>query len=143
MLFQWRPTTALSYLHAPGKWVLLIPYPREKISGKFLGEITVETYDIPNLKNLLGISTTTARSYLRQGLIKGRKVGKHWVVCEDALNAFLMNAEANAAQCQGKCRNSPCHDENRPVRPSEEGKTTTQDNGTGWNDPVTNRWRMP
>ena len=50
----------------------------------------MEVYDVPRLADMLCLSEKAVRLYLAQGRLIGRKVGKRWLVCEDALRAFLM-----------------------------------------------------
>jgi excisionase family DNA binding protein len=53
----------------------------------------MEIYDVPQLSEMLKVSKKAVRSYLITGRLKGRKVGKRWLVHEDAVREFLMNAE--------------------------------------------------
>ena len=55
----------------------------------------MEIYDVPQLAEKLRVSKRSVRSYLGQGKLIGRKVGKRWLVTEDALRAFLMHSESN------------------------------------------------
>jgi excisionase family DNA binding protein len=52
-------------------------------------------YDVPQLAEMLKVSEKAVRSYLISGRLRGRKVGKRWLVHEDAVREFLMNAESN------------------------------------------------
>jgi excisionase family DNA binding protein len=58
----------------------------------------MEIFDIPQLAEKLRVSKRAVRSYLCQGKLIGRKVGKRWLVTEDALRAFLMNNESNVTK---------------------------------------------
>ena len=53
----------------------------------------MEIYDVPQLAEKLRVSQRSVRSYLCQGKLIGRKVGKRWLVTEDALRAFLMQSD--------------------------------------------------
>ena len=53
----------------------------------------MEIYDVPQLSEMLKVSKKAVRSYLITGRLKKRKVGKRWLVHEDAVREFLMNAE--------------------------------------------------
>lgn len=53
-----------------------------KVKGK-------EYYLVPDLERILPLSVTTIRLYLRQGKIKGRKIGVLWYVSNLDLEAFL------------------------------------------------------
>jgi excisionase family DNA binding protein len=53
----------------------------------------MEIYDVPQLAELLRVSQRTVRMYLTKGTLIGRKVGKRWLVSEDALRAFLMRGD--------------------------------------------------
>ncbi len=50
----------------------------------------MEIYDVPQLSRMLRTSKPTVRSYIGRGKIAGRKIGGKWLVCDDALKAFLM-----------------------------------------------------
>jgi excisionase family DNA binding protein len=58
----------------------------------------MQIYDVPQLSEMLKVSEKAVRSYLISGRLKGRKVGKRWLVHEDAVREFLMNAEAIVTQ---------------------------------------------
>jgi len=53
-----------------------------KLKGK-------EYYLVPDLERILPLSITTIRLYLRDGRIKGRKIGCLWYVSNLDLEAFL------------------------------------------------------
>ena len=53
----------------------------------------MQIYDVPQLVEMLKVSEKAIRSYLITGRLKGRKVGKRWLVREDAVREFLMNVE--------------------------------------------------
>jgi len=53
----------------------------------------MEIYDVPQLAEMLRVSEGTVRMYLTKGTLKGRKVGKRWLVSEDALRAFMMHGD--------------------------------------------------
>jgi len=53
----------------------------------------MQIYDVPELSEMLKVSEKAVRSYLIAGRLKGRKVGKRWLVHEDAVREFLMNVE--------------------------------------------------
>jgi excisionase family DNA binding protein len=42
-------------------------------------------YDVPQLAEMLKVSEKAVRSYLISGRLRGRKVGKRWLVHEDAV----------------------------------------------------------
>jgi excisionase family DNA binding protein len=46
-------------------------------------------YEIPDLSAALGIHPVTARRYLAEGRIPARKLGKSWLVPEDAFQAMF------------------------------------------------------
>jgi len=58
----------------------------------------MKIYDVPQLSEMLKVSVKAVRSYLISGRVKGRKVGKRWLVHEDAVREFLMNAERIATE---------------------------------------------
>ena len=58
----------------------------------------MQIYDVPQLSEMLKVSVKAVRSYLISGRLKGRKVGKRWLVHEDAVREFLMNTETIATE---------------------------------------------
>ncbi len=58
----------------------------------------MQIYDVPQLVEMLKVSKKAVRSYLITGRLRGRKVGKRWLVHEDALREFLMNVEQIAIE---------------------------------------------
>jgi excisionase family DNA binding protein len=54
---------------------------------KKIGSLTL--YSIDDLHELLGISKMTLRAYLRDGRIKGRKLGVQWFVTEEAIRDYF------------------------------------------------------
>lgn len=61
--------------------------------AKKIGSLTL--YSIDDLHELLGISKMTLRAYLREGRLKGRKLGVQWYVSEDALKEYFDAGEEN------------------------------------------------
>lgn len=49
----------------------------------------LKLYSVDDLHELLGISKMTIRAYLREGKLKGRKMGVKWFVTEDALRNYF------------------------------------------------------
>lgn len=54
---------------------------------KNIGELTL--YSVDDLHEMLGISKMTLRKYLREGRIRGRKLGVSWYVTEDAMREYF------------------------------------------------------
>ncbi len=54
----------------------------------------MEIYDVLQLSAKLRVAPKTVRRYLVDGILRGRKVGKRWLVGEDALRQFLMEQDA-------------------------------------------------
>ena len=48
-----------------------------------------ETLTVLEVARILSIDKTTVYSYLRQGLIKGTQVGKHWRVTQTNLENYI------------------------------------------------------
>ena len=46
-------------------------------------------YSIRDLEKILPITPLTIRKYIREGKIKGRKIGKNWYVIKEDLEVFL------------------------------------------------------
>ena len=54
----------------------------------------IKVYTVKDLVSTLGISRLFVLQLLNTGELKGRKVGRYWLVHEDAIREFLMNAPA-------------------------------------------------
>ena len=54
---------------------------------KQIGSLTL--YSVDDLHEHLGLSKMTIRSYLRNGKIRGRKLGVQWYVSEEALHEYF------------------------------------------------------
>lgn len=54
---------------------------------KKIGSLTL--YSIDDLHERLGISKMTLRAYLREGRIRGRKLGVQWFVTEEAIRDYF------------------------------------------------------
>ena len=54
---------------------------------KIIGSLTL--FSIDDLHESLGLSKMTLRAYLRDGKLKGRKLGVQWFVTEDALREYF------------------------------------------------------
>ncbi|MBO6794042.1 MAG: helix-turn-helix domain-containing protein [Balneolaceae bacterium] len=52
-----------------------------------IGELTL--YSVDDLHEMLGVSKLTLRSYIRNGRIRGRKLGVSWYVTEDAIREYF------------------------------------------------------
>ena len=52
-----------------------------------IGSLTL--YSVDDLHEMLGVSKLTLRSYIREGKLKGRKLGVSWYVTEDAIRAYF------------------------------------------------------
>ena len=49
----------------------------------------LKLYSVDDLHELLGISKMTIRAYLREGKLRGRKMGVKWFVTEEALRDYF------------------------------------------------------
>ena len=54
---------------------------------KFSG---AKLYNVKELEKILPITPLIIREYLREGKIKGHKIGKAWYVLKEDLEAFLL-----------------------------------------------------
>ena len=61
---------------------------------KKIGELTL--YSVDDLHEMLGISKMTIRAYLREGRLKGRKVGVSWFVTESAIRDYFEEPEESS-----------------------------------------------
>ena len=59
---------------------------------KKIGSLTL--YSVDDLHELLGMSKMTIRAYLREGKIKGRKLGVQWYVTEESIRNYFEEPEA-------------------------------------------------
>lgn len=57
-----------------------------------IGNLTL--YSVDDLHEMLGVSKLTLRAYIREGKIKGRKLGVSWYVTEDAIRAYFEEPQA-------------------------------------------------
>lgn len=58
---------------------------------KKIGSLTL--FSIDDLHQSLGLSKMTLRAYLRDGKLKGRKLGVQWFVTEEALREYFDEVE--------------------------------------------------
>lgn len=52
-----------------------------------IGSLTL--YSVDDLHEMLGISKMTLRAYLREGRLKGRKLGVQWYITEEAIRDYF------------------------------------------------------
>ena len=57
--------------------------------GKQLEKGNLVVYTVPDLCKLLNTTPQTVRRYINEGKIRGRKVGRQWLVDEDAVKEYL------------------------------------------------------
>jgi excisionase family DNA binding protein len=57
------------------------------IMPRNIGSLTL--YSVDDLHEMLGVSKMTLRAYLREGRLKGRKLGVQWYVTEEAIRAYF------------------------------------------------------
>ncbi len=77
-----------------------------------IGSLTL--YSVDDLHELLGISKMTLRAYLREGRLKGRKLGVQWFVTEEAIREYFD---------QGQNEEAP---ESEPVKSEKKVKYVVQ-----------------
>jgi excisionase family DNA binding protein len=65
-----------------------------------IGSLTL--YSIDDLHEKLGVSKMTLRAYLREGRLKGRKLGVQWYVTEDAIKEYFNESDASESVPQRK-----------------------------------------
>lgn len=58
---------------------------------KKIGSLTL--YSVDDLHELLGMSKMTIRAYLREGRLKGKKLGVQWYVTEEAIRDYFEESE--------------------------------------------------
>ncbi|MAO66429.1 MAG: DNA-binding protein [Balneola sp.] len=67
---------------------------------KTIGDLTL--YSVDDLHEQLGISKMTLRTYLREGRIRGRKLGVSWYVTEEAIREYFDEPQPESASTQKK-----------------------------------------
>jgi predicted site-specific integrase-resolvase len=65
-----------------------------------IGSLTL--YSIDDLHEMLGISKMTLRAYLREGRLKGRKLGVSWFVTENAIREYFEDTEQQTTSSKQK-----------------------------------------
>lgn len=60
---------------------------------KQVGNLTL--YSVDDLHEQLGLSKMTIRAYLREGKIRGRKLGVQWYVTEEAIREYFNEPASN------------------------------------------------
>ncbi len=67
-----------------------------RIVSKHIGDLAMPIkvadmtlYDIPELSKTLKVTPLTLRNYIKQGKLRGRKVGRRWLVTEESLRDYL------------------------------------------------------
>lgn len=68
-----------------------------------IGSLTL--YSIDDLHERLGISKMTLRAYLREGRIRGRKLGVQWFVTEEAIREYFNPPEEETPNNNKKKQN--------------------------------------
>lgn len=56
----------------------------------------IKIYTIEELEKILKIPQYSIRKYLREGKLKGSKIGKHWRVTQEQLKDFLKDNSNDA-----------------------------------------------
>ena len=56
-----------------------------------LGDLKL--YSLKELSKILGITSFTLRTYIRQGRFRARKMGTKWLITEDALRAYSRDTQ--------------------------------------------------
>lgn len=67
---------------------------------KQIGDLTLYTVD--DLHEILGISKMTLRTYLREGRLRGRKLGVSWYVTEEAIKEYFDEPSEENSSSQKK-----------------------------------------
>jgi excisionase family DNA binding protein len=67
---------------------------------KKIGNLTL--YSVDDLHEQLGISKMTLRTYLREGRIRGRKLGVSWYVTEEAIREYFDEPQPDSDTTQKK-----------------------------------------
>ncbi len=70
-----------------------------------IGELTL--YSVDDLHEMLGVSKLTLRSYIRNGRIRGRKLGVSWYVTEDAIREYFEQPQEPPAATSSPKKETP------------------------------------
>ena len=62
---------------------------------KKIGSLTL--YSIDDLNEMLGVSKMTLRAYLREGRLKGKKLGVQWYVTEEAIKEYFNEPQKDSS----------------------------------------------
>ncbi|TVR31127.1 MAG: DNA-binding protein [Balneolaceae bacterium] len=68
-----------------------------------IGSLTL--YSIDDLHEMLGVSKMTLRAYLREGRLKGRKLGVQWYVTEEAIREYFNEPDQDRSKPERKKQN--------------------------------------
>ena len=71
---------------------------------KTIGDLTL--YSVDDLHEQLGISKMTLRTYLREGRIRGRKLGVSWYVTEEAIREYFDEPQPESGSPDKKKKSS-------------------------------------
>lgn len=69
---------------------------------KQIGSLTL--YSIDDLHEQLGISKMTLRAYLREGRIRGRKLGVQWYVTEEAIREYFEEPQKQKKEAKNQAK---------------------------------------
>lgn len=89
-----------------------------------IGSLTL--YSIDDLHEQLGISKMTLRAYLREGRIRGRKLGVQWFVTEDAIREYFNPVEKEPPKQEKKKLKYVVQGVNDLVSETEECQTISE-----------------
>jgi len=53
----------------------------------------IKAYDVQEIAKALNMTPQSVRKFIREGRIKGRKVGTRWYVTEEAIRDYLMGVD--------------------------------------------------
>ena len=53
----------------------------------------IKAYDVQEIAKALNMTPQSVRKFIREGRIKGRKVGTRWYVTEEAIRDYLTGAD--------------------------------------------------
>ena len=53
----------------------------------------IKAYDVQEIAKMFDMTPQSIRKFIREGRIKGRKVGTRWYVTEEAIRDYLMGVD--------------------------------------------------
>jgi excisionase family DNA binding protein len=89
----WKKGGRYQLERATPLFVLIIPHQRKKSMPVQIKDTTI--YSVTELSKTLSLTPVSIRNYIKQGKIRGQKLGHNWVVSYEDLMRFLKTGQTN------------------------------------------------